>query len=254
MITLDCDYVMEGYIAANQYDRDPYWTCIWPSSQAIAAAILPSTSGKPDRTISIDVQGQHVADFGAGLGLAGVAAGMAGAKEVAFLDREPLSLACCVANAEMNGCADCILPVEFDWNAPVGALAHRFDCILVCDCLYEKFSVEPIARVLPQLVRQTAEAKIVLADPPNRAKAHRDRFLGLMKVYGFEMTDEARVDVNEMSEGDAKRKQTEIVLIVLQRREVYFHLWSHIVHPRDIPSLSLSRVLVSARVSLCIPT
>ena len=222
MITLDCDHVMEAYIAANQYDRDPYWTCIWPSSQAIAALLLSGLTadkavGDPS-PVDIDVRGLRVADFGAGLGLAGVAAGLAGAREVVFLDREPLSLACCVANAELNGCAERIVPVEFDWNLPVGVLEHRFDCILVCDCLYEKFSVEPIARVLPQLLGESTNAKIVLADPPNRAKANRDKFLGLMKVYGFELTKEVRVDVNEMTEASVPSyKRTEVVLIVLQR-------------------------------------
>ena len=68
----------------------------------------------------------------------------------------------------------------------------------------------------------------MLADPPNRAKANRDKFLGLMKVYGFELTEEMRVDVNEMmatvdhEDGDVgptvpSYKRTEIVLIVLQR-------------------------------------
>lgn len=237
MITLDCDHVMEAYIEANQYDRDPYWTCIWPSSQAIAASLLngmlgdetaDKTADKTSGDLWLDVKDLRVADFGAGLGLAGVAAGLAGAKEVVFLDREPLSLACCVANAELNGCAESILPVGFDWNLPVGVLEHRFDCILVCDCLYEKFSVEPIARVLPQLLGKSTEARIVLADPPNRAKANRDKFLGLMKVYGFELTEEMRVDVNEMmatvdhEDGDVgptvpSYKRTEIVLIVLQR-------------------------------------
>jgi predicted nicotinamide N-methyase len=212
MVTLDCDYVMDQYIRADQHDRDPYWTCIWPSSQAIAACMV-----HPEPP-SVDVRGCRVADFGAGLGLAGVAAAMAGAGEVVFLDREPLSLECCMANAELNGCPSGVVrAVPFDWNEPVGSLERSFDVILVCDCLYEKFSVEPIARVLPQLLRDSPEAVIVLADPPNRAKANRDTFLGLMKVYDFHVKDEYSVDVNEMTEGDGGTRRTPIVLMTLSR-------------------------------------
>jgi predicted nicotinamide N-methyase len=215
MLSLDCDYVMDEYIKANQYDRDPYWTCIWPSSQAIAACLLHPAPP------SLEVAGLRVADFGAGLGLAGVSAAMAGAKEVVFLDRERLSLDCCVKNAELNGCSpSTALPQEFDWNEPItGSNLHGFDMILMCDCLYEKFSVEPIARVLPLLLRETPEARIVLADPPNRAKANRDKFLGLMKVYNFTVEAEHLVDVHEMQEGGMgpKSRRTEIVLMILSR-------------------------------------
>ena len=207
MVTLDCDHVMEAYIRTNQHDRDPYWTCIWPSSQAIAALVLDG---------ELRLENRRVADFGAGLGLAGVAAAKAGAGEVVFLDRETLSLECCMANAELNGVADRVVPYEFDWNLPPGPLEHAFDVILVCDCLYEKFSVEPIARVLPRLLSQSPGATIVLADPPNRAKANREKFLGLMKVFEFEVQEERRVDVNEMMDGGFR--QTEIVLLSLVRR------------------------------------
>jgi len=211
MITLDCDHVMEAYIEAGQYDRDPYWTCIWPSSQAIAALLLDGSLPRGDRLEEL-----RVADFGAGLGLAGVAAAKKGAGEVVFLDREPLSLECCVANAELNGVGDRCVPFEFDWNLPVGPLEHSFDVILVCDCLYEKFSVEPIARVLPKLLSLSPGATVVLADPPNRARANREKFLGLMKVCNFEIRDESRVDVNEMMA--AGHRQTEVVLMQLCRR------------------------------------
>jgi len=50
-------------------DADPYWVRAWPSALALATAVLDS----PDI-----VRGKRVADLGAGLGVAGIAAALAG--------------------------------------------------------------------------------------------------------------------------------------------------------------------------------
>jgi hypothetical protein len=68
---------------AGLLDSDPYWTRAWPSAIALATTIL----SRPDL-----VRGKRVADLGAGLGVAGIAAALAGASEVVLLDREPLAL------------------------------------------------------------------------------------------------------------------------------------------------------------------
>ena len=54
---------------AGQEDRDPYWARPWPSAVALAAALLE----RPPL-----VAGRSVADLGSGLGLAGIAAALAG--------------------------------------------------------------------------------------------------------------------------------------------------------------------------------
>ena len=56
---------------AGQEDKDPYWARPWPSAVALAAALLQ----RPEL-----VAGKTVAELGAGLGLAGIAAAMAGAR------------------------------------------------------------------------------------------------------------------------------------------------------------------------------
>ena len=50
---------------------------------------------------SNSVVGRDVCDLGAGLGLAGIAAALCGARSVVFYDREPLALQCCLLSAEV---------------------------------------------------------------------------------------------------------------------------------------------------------
>jgi len=242
IVVADVDAVMQMYIDAGQGDRDPYWTCIWPSSIAMAQELLQN----PDL-----VAGKKVADMGCGLGLGGVAAALAGASEVVFLDREPLALQCSllnslfgalptelgpetlaaakalVANGQapahlLQGLSDgqnnkttadtleatstCRVRAElFDWSQPLSSLLHYFDVVLACDVLYEEFSVEPVAKIAPQLLRTSSgnngaqngsndiengdsAGVILLADPPLRAKQNRDKFLELLMDDGFSTT------------------------------------------------------------------
>jgi len=81
----DVDSVMDMYICENREDRDPYWSRPWPSAVALATVI----SRRPDL-----VEGKRVLDLGCGLGVAGLAAALGGAKEVVMADREPLALQC----------------------------------------------------------------------------------------------------------------------------------------------------------------
>ncbi|GAX81814.1 hypothetical protein CEUSTIGMA_g9242.t1 [Chlamydomonas eustigma] len=90
----DVDQVLDMYISAGGInDGDPYWTRVWPSSIALAAMIL----SRPEL-----VRGKRVADVGCGLGLAGIAASLAGASEVVLLDREALALKCALLSAAAN--------------------------------------------------------------------------------------------------------------------------------------------------------
>jgi predicted nicotinamide N-methyase len=57
----------------------------------------------------------------------------------------------------------------FDWAQPV--TLPCFDVMLACDVLYEEFSVEAVARVVPKLLKQ--DGRLLLADPPFRAAHNR---------------------------------------------------------------------------------
>jgi predicted nicotinamide N-methyase len=153
-------HALNGSTATGIYDVRPL-----PSSIALATAFL----SQPDI-----VSGKKVADVGCGLGLAGVAAALSGAKHVVFLDREPLALECALLNAQLYGIQreQCsigdgirfpFLPDQFmdtlvrsdnphlrevqitaqifDWSVEI-AKQEDFDLVLMCDVLYESFSVE----------------------------------------------------------------------------------------------------------------
>jgi hypothetical protein len=65
----------------------------------------------------------------------------------------------------------------FDWDKT--EVLEQFDVVLACDVLYEDAAVEPIARVVPQLLRTTS-GTLLLADPPNRTAQNRERCVKLL--------------------------------------------------------------------------
>ncbi|KPA88745.1 50S ribosomal protein L11 methyltransferase, partial [Pseudomonas asplenii] len=77
------------------------------------------------------VAGKRVLDFGAGSGIAAIAAARAGAREVVACDLDPLALAACRANAALN-------EVTLHYSEDFFAESDRFDLILVADVLYDR--------------------------------------------------------------------------------------------------------------------
>ena len=73
---------------------DPHWATLWQGSVALAEEVLSNPAL---------VRGKRVLDLGTGLGLAGIAAGLAGAEEVVLTDREPRALYCALCAAAANG-------------------------------------------------------------------------------------------------------------------------------------------------------
>ena len=96
----------------------PYWAFCWGSGQALARYLLDHPAV---------VRGRSVADFGAGCGVAAIAAARAGARHVTAVDIDPLALAACERNAALNGVAletASVLPAECE-------------VLLASDVLYE---------------------------------------------------------------------------------------------------------------------
>jgi predicted nicotinamide N-methyase len=100
----------------------PYWAFCWASGLALARFL----ADRPHW-----VKGKRVLDFGAGSGVAGIAAARAGALEVVACDLDPLALAACRANAQLND-------VQLGYSTDFFAEADRFDLILVADVLYDR--------------------------------------------------------------------------------------------------------------------
>lgn len=96
----------------------PYWAFCWGSGQALARYVLDH----PEL-----VRGKRVADFGAGGGVAALAALKAGAERAVAVDIDVHALAACRANAALNG-------VDLE---TARALPEEYDVLLASDVLYE---------------------------------------------------------------------------------------------------------------------
>ncbi|ANC01507.1 MULTISPECIES: class I SAM-dependent methyltransferase [Pseudomonas] len=103
-------------------DEPPYWSFCWASGLAMARYLAQHPEWVRDK---------RVLDFGAGSGIAGIAAARAGAREVVACDLDPLALDACRANAALNG-------VTLGYSEDFFAEADRFDLILVADVLYDR--------------------------------------------------------------------------------------------------------------------
>lgn len=102
-------------------EEPPYWCFCWASGLVLARWLAEHPQW---------VRGKRVLDFGAGSGVAAIAAAKAGALEVVACDLDPLALAACRANAALN-------EVELGYSADFFQEADRFDLILVADVLYD---------------------------------------------------------------------------------------------------------------------
>ncbi|WP_312932850.1 class I SAM-dependent methyltransferase [Stutzerimonas nitrititolerans] len=103
-------------------EEPPYWSFCWASGLVLARWLAE----RPEW-----VRGKRVLDFGAGSGVAAIAAAKAGAAEVVACDLDPLALQACRANAALNG-------VTLGYSEDFFAEADRFDLIIVADVLYDR--------------------------------------------------------------------------------------------------------------------
>jgi len=103
-------------------EEPPYWSFCWASGLALARFLAQHPHW---------VEGKRVLDFGAGSGVAGIAAMRAGALEVVACDLDPIAIEACKANAQLNG-------VTLNYSTDFFGEADRFDLILVADVLYDR--------------------------------------------------------------------------------------------------------------------
>jgi predicted nicotinamide N-methyase len=144
------DRLDEATFAATD-ERMPYFSLLWPAGEALAGHVL----GQP-------LRGRDVLDLGSGVGAAGLAALVAGAR-VTFLDWEPRALLLVEAAAREQGLVPAGLVVA-DWRRPPPL--PPFDVVLGADLCYEERNVVPLAGFLAGHLAVGGEAW--LADPGRR--------------------------------------------------------------------------------------
>jgi predicted nicotinamide N-methyase len=123
----------------------------------------------------------------AALGGAG-AAGAAAAADAVAAERRASHAAAGSSGSSNGGSSDgapaaaaapgAVRAAVFDWSSPPAL--PRFDVVLACDVLYEADAVGPISEVVPRLLKSSG-GLLLLADPPNRTAANRERFLELLR-------------------------------------------------------------------------
>ena len=151
-------------------ERLPYWADLWPSAVALATHLLR------DRALRA---GEQVVELGCGLGLAGIAAGLAGA-EVLLTDYAGDALEYAARNWRVNVGT----PPRtrwLDWRDPPADV--RADVLLAADEAYERRVFAPLARTVLALLRPGGR---VLLTEPQRALA--EGFFPLLAEEGFAWT------------------------------------------------------------------
>ncbi len=126
----------------------PYWAFAWPGGQALARLLLD----RPDLA-----RGRRVVDFGAGCGVAAIAAVKSGAAAVVAAEIDPVAQAALRLNALANQVDFAIAEGDIT-AAPVAA-----DLLLIGDMCYEKPLAERVTRWACAAV--AAGVTVLLADP-----------------------------------------------------------------------------------------
>lgn len=121
-------------------EEPPYWCFCWASGLVLARWLAENPQW---------VRGKRVLDFGAGSGVAAIAAAKAGALEVVACDLDPLAIEACRANAALND-------VQLSYSTDFFAEADRFDLIIVADVLYDRANLP----LLDQFLSRGREALV----------------------------------------------------------------------------------------------
>ena len=149
--------------AADPEQNLPYWAEVWPSGISLADAIAKEPGA---------IRDTPVLEIGSGLGVTAVAAIEAGA-EVVVADYSPDSLVLCRYNALRNA-GQMTETLRVNWRRPERSLLDRvgggFPVVLAADVLYEGRDVEPLLRLVAQLV---APGGLLWLAEPGRPVARR---------------------------------------------------------------------------------
>jgi predicted nicotinamide N-methyase len=152
----------------------PYWAHYWGGGLALGRYILDHRE---------TVSGRRVLDLGCGSGLVGIAAALAGAREVTCIDIDPYAVVAAELNAAMNNvslstkCSDIL-----DGPPPAA------DIILVGDLFYDQTLADRVTVFLDR--RLTANIEVLVGDP-RRATLPLARLRLLAEYPGLDFGDVA---------------------------------------------------------------
>ncbi len=149
-------------------ERMPYWAELWPAAIAFAERILEG---------GLPLRGRDVLELGSGLGLAGIAAALVGAREVTFSDYFEQALAFSAANATLNG-IERFQTLHLDWREPW--TPRRYEVVIGSDLLYETRNLVPVLLTLQSALEPAGIAYI--ADPDRYTAS---AFTPLASTHGF---------------------------------------------------------------------
>ena len=142
----------------------PFWAFAWAGGQAVSRYLLD------DPTL---VVGRRVLDLGAGSGLTGIAARLAGADAVSAADIDVTAGVAVVLNAAANGVSISFSADDLLAPGARSGSASVFDTIIVGDMFYER---ELARLVLDYIEAAVANGSVVLIGDPQRSYFPRDRF------------------------------------------------------------------------------
>jgi predicted nicotinamide N-methyase len=146
----------EALLTEEGFEREeflPYWAELWSSAVALA-----------DDVARRSLRGADVIELGCGLGLASIAAALAGGRVLAT-DWSPDAIRVTAANAALNDVA--LETAIVAWGAP-DAIVERgpWRHVIASDVLYEPRNVDLLLELLPRLVDR--KGRILIADPGRR--------------------------------------------------------------------------------------
>jgi predicted nicotinamide N-methyase len=158
---VDIDPLLDHPATLSAFEADeylPYWATLWPSAQLLGQALIAAQW--PAETVALEI--------GCGLGLSGIVALSLGLR-VIFSDYDRAALQFAVLNAQANG-FDNFEACPIDWRCPPDDL--KVPLLLAADILYEARSIEPVTRLIPQLLAPGGECWLV---DPDRSYAQNFR-------------------------------------------------------------------------------
>lgn len=154
----------------------PYWSELWPSGIALAAAILQHPEV---------VSGQPVLELGSGVGITAAIALAAGADLLAT-DYSPESLLLTRITA-LRHCGREPRTMQVNWRQPaaglLGAYPNGYPVVLAADVLYERRDIQPLLDLFDRTV--APDGVLWLAEP---GRASASIFLEAASRQGWSFT------------------------------------------------------------------